>query len=190
MRRTISFGGGIKQQQQQQQKACISRILALINWKIPFAFTLYRNRKENLVKTHIKPTAEETCCRKDKNRENKRQLSLHWGCLEGCVLILPLNLATKSMVTSRFHLQFRKAQIMIWLFVFLLVSKTLLRENILWLKYCSQVHQCLLLGWGERNSLELRTKLSRKKESKCLGVNENEGSLVLLIAILMIALCL
>lgn len=120
----------------QQQNTCISIILSLINWEIPFAFTLCRNRKETLVKTHVKPTAE----------ENKRQLSLLWGWLAGSVLSSRLNCATKTVVTSRFHLRFRKAQIMKYYLFFFLVSETLLRENILWLIYCSQVHKCLC--WG------------------------------------------
>lgn len=121
---------------QQQQNACISIILVLINWKISFAFTSCWNRKETLVKAHIKPTAE----------ENKRQLSLLWGRLAGSVLSSRLNLATKNVVASRFHLRFRKAQIMKDYLFYFWSLETLLRENILWLIYCSQVHQCLC--WG------------------------------------------
>lgn len=138
----------------QQQNTCISIILSLINWEIPFAFTLCRNRKETLVKTHIKPAAE----------ENKRQLSLLWGWLAGSVLSSRLNFATKSVVTSRFHLRFRKAQIMedwfssgLWDSIERKYSVT----NIL-----QPSSSMSLLGWGERNSLaELSTKLSRKKVS-------------------------
>lgn len=93
---------------EQQQNACISRILALISWKIPSALALCRNRKRTLVKTHIKMNSWVDLLQKRQKWENKNWLSFLWSWIEGSVLTIWLNLAARTMVTAGFHLLFSK----------------------------------------------------------------------------------